>query len=86
MNLITSKLSAKEQRIAELYAIGHKTSDIAKMVFRSPNTVDSYRGRIRAKLNIRTSVEWMAFLRTLPGPPKYSFPIETKPQEMEQRA
>lgn len=59
-------LSARELQIAKLFAQGHKGSDIARLLGRSPKTVDSHKCRIKDKMEIYTGVQWMQYLRSFP--------------------
>jgi len=45
-------LSQREREVLQLVAEGKTSSEIAEVLFLSPNTVDTYRGRIMHKLNI----------------------------------
>jgi DNA-binding NarL/FixJ family response regulator len=46
------KLSNRERQILELIAAGKSTADIARSLFLSPKTVDTYRSRLMHKLDI----------------------------------
>ena len=46
------KLSNRERQILQLVAEGKSTADIARRLFLSPKTVDTYRSRLMQKLNI----------------------------------
>jgi DNA-binding NarL/FixJ family response regulator len=46
------KLSSRERQILELVAAGKSTADIARTLFLSPKTVDTYRSRLMQKLDI----------------------------------
>jgi DNA-binding CsgD family transcriptional regulator len=60
-------LSPREHQVLGLLAVGHRSKEIARQLFLSPKTVDTHRARIRAKMAIRTSVQWMELLRALPA-------------------
>jgi DNA-binding NarL/FixJ family response regulator len=45
-------LSARERQVLQLVAAGKSTADIARTLFLSPKTVDTYRSRLMQKLNI----------------------------------
>lgn len=45
-------LSNRERQILQLVAAGKKTADIARALFLSPKTVDTYRSRLMQKLDI----------------------------------
>lgn len=45
-------LSARERQILQLVAAGKSTADIARTLFLSPKTVDTYRSRLMQKLDI----------------------------------
>lgn len=62
-----SHLSARERQILDLLAQGHRIMDIAAQLCRSPKTVETHKARIKEKLKVKTSVEWMTLLRALPG-------------------
>lgn len=46
------KLSAREREILQMVVEGKSSSDISKILFLSPKTVDTYRSRIMEKLGI----------------------------------
>jgi DNA-binding NarL/FixJ family response regulator len=46
------KLSNRERQILQLVAEGKSTADIARTLYLSPKTVDTYRSRLMQKLNI----------------------------------
>lgn len=46
------KLSNRERQILQLVAEGKSTADIARRLYLSPKTVDTYRSRLMQKLNI----------------------------------
>jgi DNA-binding NarL/FixJ family response regulator len=45
-------LSPREREVLQLVVEGKTSSEIADILFLSPNTVDTYRGRIMQKLNV----------------------------------
>lgn len=47
-------LSIREREVVQLVAEGHSTKEIAEMLKLSPKTVDSHRGNIMEKLDIRS--------------------------------
>jgi DNA-binding NarL/FixJ family response regulator len=47
-----SKLSSREREIIQLVAEGKSSADIAKILFISPKTVETYRSRLMQKLGI----------------------------------
>ena len=46
------KLTSRERQILQLVAAGKSTADIARTLFLSPKTVDTYRSRLMTKLKI----------------------------------
>ncbi|MEW6338735.1 MAG: response regulator [Acidobacteriota bacterium] len=46
------RLSAREREVLQLVAEGRSSAEIARLVFLSPKTVDTYRSRLMAKLGI----------------------------------
>lgn len=46
------KLTHRERQILQLVAEGHSSADIARALFLSPKTVDTYRSRLMQKLGI----------------------------------
>lgn len=60
-----SELSPREREVLALTAEGFSSSEIGKKLFISPKTVDTYRGRIMAKLKLNHRSELVRFaLRT----------------------
>jgi DNA-binding NarL/FixJ family response regulator len=58
-DLVTSRLSDRELEVFQLIGSGHSTLDVAKKMKVSPKTVETYRVRIKEKLNVSTSAELM---------------------------
>lgn len=64
-----SCLSGREKQVLKLIATGYRITDIAAQMFRSPKTITTHKERIKRKLGIKSSVEWMNLLRALPVVP-----------------
>jgi DNA-binding CsgD family transcriptional regulator len=58
-------LSPRQLEIAKLFAAGHSTSEVAKILLRSTKTIETHRATIRHKMQISTGVQWMDFLRSV---------------------
>lgn len=50
-------LTRREREVADLIAIGHTGTDIAKILGFSVKTYDTHRGKIMKKLNLRHNVD-----------------------------
>jgi DNA-binding NarL/FixJ family response regulator len=61
-----SRLTAQEQRVAELAATGATNPEIARQFYLSVSTVETHLERVYAKLGIHSRRELMA---RSPGPP-----------------
>ena len=57
----TSPLSAREQQVLLLRALGHSAKEIAAALSISPKSVETYYARIREKLNLRTRAEMVRY-------------------------
>ena len=57
--LTLESLSDRELEIFKLIGEGHSTSEMASRLHLSLHTIDTYRRRIRLKLNIRNAAELM---------------------------
>ena len=55
------KLSGHEKQILKLVAAGHSSKAIAEQIGLSHKTIDTYRARILAKLNLRTRSELVLY-------------------------
>jgi DNA-binding NarL/FixJ family response regulator len=51
-------LSSRERQILQLAAAGKSAADIARTLFLSPKTVDTYRSRLMQKLDIDNLPAW----------------------------
>jgi DNA-binding CsgD family transcriptional regulator len=60
--LVSNPLSPRQLEIAKLFAAGHSTSEVAKILLRSTKTIETHRATIRHKMQITSGVEWMDFL------------------------
>ena len=60
------QLTPREYEIALLIAEGHRLKDIAEKLSRSIKTIETHKQRIKVKMEITTSVQWMTFLREFP--------------------
>jgi DNA-binding NarL/FixJ family response regulator len=60
---IRVKLAPREWETAKLFAKGYKNNEVAKMLTRSPKTICTLRCRIKNKLCIEDSIQWMDFLK-----------------------
>ncbi len=56
-----ARLNEKERRIVALTARGFTSKEIGRQVFMTPKSVDNARGRVRAKLELKTRAELVAF-------------------------
>lgn len=56
-------LSTRENEVLWLSATGLTVTEIAKRLTLSVKTVSTYKARVKEKLGIKTSVEWMTLLR-----------------------
>lgn len=56
-------LSAREQEVLRLHAIGHTNQEIADLLFLSVKTVESHRSRLRKKLGLTTRAELVRYAR-----------------------
>lgn len=54
-------LSDRELEVLELIGRGLGTAEIAKQLFLSPKTIDTYREHLKTKLNLRNSVELVRY-------------------------
>lgn len=63
-------LSTRENEVLGLSAMGHTVTEIAKSLTLSVKTVSTYKARIKQKLRIESSDEWMTLLRDGVGVPK----------------
>lgn len=61
-----SDLSKRERQVLDLLAAGHGVNEIGRKLVRSCKTISTHKARIRQKLAIKSSVEWMTLLRTMP--------------------
>src|SRR5436309_991564 len=52
-----ASLSGREKQVLELLAQGHTNQEMAKKLFLSVKTVETYRARIAEKLGLRTRAE-----------------------------
>jgi two-component system capsular synthesis response regulator RcsB len=57
------RLSPVELETLKLFALGHRTRDIAAMRNRSMKTISTHKTRIMNKLHIVDNVQWMALLK-----------------------
>jgi len=57
----TENLSDREFEIFRLIAEGHRASQIAKKLYLSVKTVDTYRGRLKEKLNLDSANELLQY-------------------------
>lgn len=62
-----SHLSKRERQVLDLLAAGHGVNEIGRKLIRSCKTISTHKARIRQKLAIKTSVEWMNLLKALPA-------------------
>ena len=54
-------LSVRERQVLQLVVEGHSSAEIAATVHLSPNTVETYRGRLMKKLNVSNVVGLVKF-------------------------
>lgn len=55
-------LSKRELQVLILVASGYTSSEIAKQLFLSPNTIDTYRMRLTNKLNLKSRAEIVEYV------------------------
>ncbi len=55
------QLTPREREVLQLIAEGHTTEEIARMIYRSPETVRSHRMRMMKKLDLHSVVELVRF-------------------------
>lgn len=58
----TLQLSAKEEQVLRLLAVGHTNSEVAGLLEVSRRTVETHRSRITEKLGLRTRVELFRYV------------------------
>ena len=61
-------LSVRERQVLNLSAAGHRIKHIADQLKLSVKTVSTYKLRVCQKMRVRTTVEWMNLLRSIPVP------------------
>jgi DNA-binding NarL/FixJ family response regulator len=54
---LVARLSAREQQVLELIALGHTNAEIAQQLSITPRTVETHRGHILQKLGVRSRAE-----------------------------
>lgn len=59
--LLHETLSDRELEVLRLMAAGHTPAQIAKILFISPKTVSTYRGRLLRKMNMRSNAELISY-------------------------
>jgi DNA-binding CsgD family transcriptional regulator len=64
-------LTAAEQRVADLVAVGHTNPEIATALFMGQRTVEAHLSRVFRKLGVRSRTELCRAL-ILPDPPQTS--------------
>jgi two-component system, NarL family, response regulator NreC len=57
----TAKLSKREEEVLPLAALGHTSAEIAKHLFLSVKTVETYRSRLMQKLSLRTRADLVRY-------------------------
>jgi two-component system, NarL family, response regulator NreC len=55
------RLSVRERHVLQLVVDGNSTAEIAQALLLSPKTVETYRSRIKQKLNLRTLPDLVKF-------------------------
>lgn len=55
-------LSKRERQVLVLVAAGCTSAEIAKKLFLSPSTIDTYRNRIANKLNLESRSQWVEYV------------------------
>ena len=55
------RLSVRERHVLQLVVDGNSTAEIARSLLLSPKTVETYRSRIKQKLNLRTLPDLVKF-------------------------
>lgn len=55
------RLSVRERHVLQLVVEGHSSSAIAKRIYLSPKTVETYRSRLMKKLDVRDMTELVKF-------------------------
>lgn len=55
-------LSKRERQVLMLVAAGCTSAEIAKKLFLSPSTIDTYRNRIANKLNLESRSQWVEYV------------------------
>ena len=55
------RLSVRERQVLQLVVDGNSTAEIARSLLLSPKTVETYRSRIKQKLNLRTLPDLVKF-------------------------
>ncbi|AFM00380.1 MULTISPECIES: response regulator transcription factor [Desulfitobacterium] len=55
-------LSMRERQVLVLVAAGCTSAEIAKKLFLSPSTIDTYRNRIANKLNLESRSQWVEYV------------------------
>jgi DNA-binding NarL/FixJ family response regulator len=55
------RLSVRERHVLQLVVDGNSTAEIAQSLLLSPKTVETYRARIKQKLNLRTLPDLVKF-------------------------
>ena len=60
---IDTKLSSRELEVLKLISEGFQTNEIAESLFLAPTTVNKHRENIKAKLNLNTIAQLVAYYK-----------------------